>query len=240
MRKRHVSSFLLLLLLLCAIVCNTVYAGWWQDPNNGRYWYEDVDGTAPEAGLYRVEDSYYIFDFDGYLVTDDWSRMDDGSWYYSQSDGSIAVNTWIGNYYVGADGKMLTNAWTPDGYYVGADGAWVSDAGNLNYSGQQAAASSGFEAGWIYGTYRHDFGDGKIVEIRIGWESDTGIDIIYRSGYHISDDGYKYIYSSDGTTYTDPSDGTVYVYNGVDTITEFYGTDSVDYHKVEDLSHFVS
>ena len=38
-------------------------------------------------------------------------------------------NTWAGNYWLGADGKMVTNAWVDNGrYYVGSNGAWVKDA----------------------------------------------------------------------------------------------------------------
>ena len=45
------------------------------------------------------------------------------NWAYYQDDGTFAKNQWIGNYYLGADGIMLTNAITPDGGYVGADGS---------------------------------------------------------------------------------------------------------------------
>lgn len=45
------------------------------------------------------------------------------NWAYYQDDGTFAKNQWVGNYYLGADGIMLTNAITPDGFYVGADGS---------------------------------------------------------------------------------------------------------------------
>ena len=45
------------------------------------------------------------------------------NWAYYQDDGTFAKNQWVGNYYLGADGIMLTNAITPDGVYVGADGS---------------------------------------------------------------------------------------------------------------------
>lgn len=44
-------------------------------------------------------------------------------WAYYQDDGTFAKNQWVGNYYLGANGIMLTNAITPDGFYVGADGS---------------------------------------------------------------------------------------------------------------------
>ena len=51
------------------------------------------------------------------------------TWYYYNTDGTLARNKWAGNYWLGADGKMATNAWVDNGrYYVGANGAWVKDA----------------------------------------------------------------------------------------------------------------
>ncbi|MDO5834572.1 MAG: SH3 domain-containing protein [Lachnospiraceae bacterium] len=45
------------------------------------------------------------------------------NWAYYQDDGTFAKNQWVGDYYLGANGIMLTNAMTPDGYYVGTDGS---------------------------------------------------------------------------------------------------------------------
>ena len=51
------------------------------------------------------------------------------SWYFYNQNGTLARNAWSGNYWLGADGKMVTNAWVDNGrYYVGADGAWVKGA----------------------------------------------------------------------------------------------------------------
>ena len=51
------------------------------------------------------------------------------SWYFYNQNGTLARNAWSGNYWLGADGKMATNAWVDNGrYYVGADGAWVKGA----------------------------------------------------------------------------------------------------------------
>lgn len=36
-----------------------------------------------------------------------WKKVD-GKWYYMYESGAMAANTWIGNYYVGADGAMRT------------------------------------------------------------------------------------------------------------------------------------
>ena len=57
------------------------------------------------------------------------------TWYYYEN-GILARNKWAGNYWLGADGKMATNAWVDNGrYYVDGSGAWVKNAGHgINYS----------------------------------------------------------------------------------------------------------
>ena len=57
------------------------------------------------------------------------------AWYYYEN-GTLSRNKWAGNYWLGADGKMATNAWVDNGrYYVDGSGAWVKSAGHgINYS----------------------------------------------------------------------------------------------------------
>ena len=51
------------------------------------------------------------------------------TWYYFNQNGTLARNAWAGNYWLGADGKMVTNAWVDNGrYYVGSNGEWVRNA----------------------------------------------------------------------------------------------------------------
>ena len=51
------------------------------------------------------------------------------TWYYYNTDGTLARNAWAGNYWLGADGRMVTNSWVDNNrYYVGNDGAWVKEA----------------------------------------------------------------------------------------------------------------
>ena len=51
------------------------------------------------------------------------------AWYFYNQKGTLVRNAWAGSYWLGADGKMVTNAWVDNGrYYVGANGAWVKDA----------------------------------------------------------------------------------------------------------------
>lgn len=93
--------------MIAAAVCTlwgsiTAFAGEWKSDANGRWYVKD----------------------DGNYVVSDW-LADNGKMYYFNADGYMVSNAWVGNYYVGNDGAMLTNTTTPDGYYVGMDGAWV-------------------------------------------------------------------------------------------------------------------
>ena len=50
-------------------------------------------------------------------------------WYYFNAKGQQVKNAWVGSYWLGSDGKMVTDSWVDDGkYYVGSDGKWVKDA----------------------------------------------------------------------------------------------------------------
>ena len=51
------------------------------------------------------------------------------TWYHYSVNGSLTRNAWVGNYWLGADGRMVTNSWVDNNnYYVGSNGAWVKDA----------------------------------------------------------------------------------------------------------------
>lgn len=58
-----------------------------------------------------------------------WVKDSRGDWYYYQADGTLMKSQWLLYkelwYYLGTDGKMLTNATTPDGYYVNEQGIWI-------------------------------------------------------------------------------------------------------------------
>ena len=50
-------------------------------------------------------------------------------WYYFNAKGQQVKNAWVGSYWLGSDGKMVTDSWVDGGkYYVGSDGKWVKDA----------------------------------------------------------------------------------------------------------------
>lgn len=99
----------------------------WKQQGN-RWWYQRADGSYPMNCWEKINDVWYHFDLSGWMQTG-WIETG-GKWYYLNSSGAMASNCWIGNYYLGYDGVMLINAWTPDGYYVGEDGAYIEGVHN--------------------------------------------------------------------------------------------------------------
>ena len=47
-------------------------------------------------------------------------------WYHYNNQGELTKNAWVGSYWVGSDGKMVTNSWVDGGkYYVGNEGWYI-------------------------------------------------------------------------------------------------------------------
>ena len=81
-------------------------------------------------------DGYYC-GADGVYVTNRWIVVD-GKDYYMNAYGKMTKDAWVGSYYLGSDGAMLTDTYTPDGYYVDENGLWtpskwVQSGGNWLY-----------------------------------------------------------------------------------------------------------
>ena len=95
----------------------------WVD--NGRY-YVGANGLWDKSAKKQEEKAV--------VKKNGWVK-EGSAWYYYEN-GTLARNKWAGNYWLGADGKMATNAWVDNGrYYVDGSGAWVKNAGHgINYS----------------------------------------------------------------------------------------------------------
>ena len=93
---------------------------------SGRWWYRHADGSYIKSNWEQIGNQWYYFDKDGWMVTG-WLKLSD-TWYYVNTSGARVSNcwTWVGNscYYFDEDGKMAADTWIGD-YYVNADGAWV-------------------------------------------------------------------------------------------------------------------
>lgn len=65
---------------------------------------------AAECGWTEEDGSMVFYDEDGELLTDTW-RKEGNDWFYLNEDGHVSLNQKIDEFYVGADGKMVKNAW---------------------------------------------------------------------------------------------------------------------------------
>lgn len=75
-----------------------------------------------QANEWKRDDlGWWFVPTEGGYFKSSWNNISE-KWYYFDDRGYMAENRWIGEYYVGADGAMLTDATTPDGIRVGADG----------------------------------------------------------------------------------------------------------------------
>lgn len=156
--KKHVLLTAVLAMCLSLSTAFTSLAGQWQQDSTG-WWYQDDNG--------------------GYLVNQ-WKELN-GTWYYFNQDGYMVSNAWVGNYYLGYDGAMLTNTTTPDGYRVGADGAWIQD-NNINelYNEKQAeltniAKDSDYEINFEIKDLNNDWIKELIVTLRQGGHDEIRI-----------------------------------------------------------------
>ena len=109
--------------------------GKWVSNSVGK-WYEYSDGTYENSGFKKIENKTYYFTSNGYVKTG-WLLVNN-NWCFFKNSGCMVTSNWVGSYYMDSDGKMKTNAFTPDGYYCGADGvyvrnAWVKHNGNYYY-----------------------------------------------------------------------------------------------------------
>ena len=106
------------------------------------------------------------------------------TWYFYNQNGTLAKNAWAGNYWLGADGKMVTNAWVDNNrYYVGNDGAWIKNYGNK--SGWQKEGST-----WYY------YKNGTLV--RNAWEGNYWLGSDGRMATNSWVDSNRYYVGNDG------------------------------------------
>ena len=89
---------------------------------NGSYYFDENGKMMTNT---FTPDHYYVGSSGAYL-TNCWFKHDSKD-YYADKYGHIVKNKWIGSYYLGSDGTMVTNTFTPDGYYCGSDGAYVTN-----------------------------------------------------------------------------------------------------------------
>ena len=140
MKKNKTPVLLILTVLLTLLLSSTAFAGRWEYAGNGWKFYRD-NGTYASNIMLKIDGEWYAFDQYSLMITNQWVRAD-GDWHYCTNSGAVARNQWLeGKYYVGDDGVMLTNTWTPDGYWVNELGEWdpSKSSGQQSASGQQSS-----------------------------------------------------------------------------------------------------
>ncbi len=90
------------------------------------------------------------------------------TWYFYNQNGTLARNAWVGNYWLGADGRMATSSWVDNGrYYVGANGVW-----DKAVKKQEAPKPEVKKQGWVKeGSTWYYFENGTLA--RNKWISST-------------------------------------------------------------------
>lgn len=78
----------------------------WRQSEDGRWWYDNGDGTWPAGEWKEIQGKRYFFDGQGYMQTG-WILWE-GRWYYCTEKG-----------------YMLNDCITQDGYWLGLDGAMI-------------------------------------------------------------------------------------------------------------------
>ncbi len=101
----------------------------WHENSEG-IWYESEDDKGNYIyftnGWKKIDSKYYYFNKAGYVLTG--KNKINGKYYYlNKPKGYRIENQWVGDYYFGKDGVMLTNTTTPDGYRVDKNGRWITD-----------------------------------------------------------------------------------------------------------------
>ena len=156
-------------------------------------------------------DGYYVGS-DGAYYTNRWFK-DHKKDYFVNAAGNVVKNAWQGAYYLGKDGVMLTNTFTPDGYYVGANGIYVTNkwVGDYYLNGAGLITKNAWVGDYWCGK------DGKYVKNTWAGNYWCGADGRYVRSSWV--DNGKYYVGSNGVYVTNQWVGDYYL-NGAGLVTK--------------------
>lgn len=130
----------------------------WHHDSNG-YWYSNPDGSCLTSTWSLIDNSWYYFGSDGYMVTG-WLRLG-SSYYYLDSYGKMKTG-WLSYkdnwYYLSSDGSMVTgwyymlNNWyhfSSDGAMTGPGWHWIGDKCYYMYSSGAMAADTWIDYDYV-------------------------------------------------------------------------------------------
>ena len=130
-------------------------------------------------------------------------KKENNVWYYYNEDGTLARNKWAGNYWLGADGKMVTNAWVDNNrYYVGNSGAWEKD------KKKEDPIPTGKHTGWVKSgsTWYYFNAQGQMV--KNAWAGNYWLGSDGKMATNSWVDNNRYFVGSDGAWVQNPTNNT--------------------------------
>ena len=116
----------------------------------GTWYYLTGSGAMVEGWAYIGSSWYYMVPGNGAMVGAGWHLIDN-AWYYMNGNGAMCSNRWIGNYYVGGSGAMLTG-WNVVGgswYFFNGSGAMQTGWGQIDGSWYYFGGNGAMQTGWI-------------------------------------------------------------------------------------------
>ena len=104
--------------------------------SGNRKWYRHADDSYTKNDWELINGKYYRFDNEGWMVTG-WKKIND-IWYYMDKTTGERYGEgwhWIDGscYYMNAKGEMAVDTWI-DGYYVDESGKWIKDPKNEEHT----------------------------------------------------------------------------------------------------------
>ena len=130
-------------------------------------------------------------------------KKENNVWYYYNEDGTLARNKWAGNYWLGSDGKMVTNAWVDNNrYYVGNSGAWEKD------KKKEDPILTGKHTGWVKSgsTWYYFNAQGQMV--KNDWAGNYWLGSDGKMATNSWVDNNRYFVGSDGAWVQNPTNNT--------------------------------
>ena len=130
-------------------------------------------------------------------------KKENNVWYYYNEDGTLARNKWQGNYWLGSDGKLVTNAWVDNGrYYVGSNGAWDKD------KKKEDPVPTGKHTGWVKSgsTWYYFNAQGQMV--KNAWAGNYWLEADGKMATNKWVDNNRYFVGSNGAWVQNPANNT--------------------------------
>lgn len=83
----------------------------WVKTAGGNWYFLQSNGVLLKSDWLKWKGKWYYLSSNGSMVTG-WKNIGGKKYYFYSPNGDMAASTWIGNYYVGADGAMTPTSWS--------------------------------------------------------------------------------------------------------------------------------